>query len=67
MANFSAGHINTTSTIVGLKSTHAQQAHTIVQQQQQLMMMQQQIDANVYAAPPPHMLYPPIKQQLSKQ
>ena len=41
MANFSAGHANTTSTISWLKSTNAQQATTTTQQQQQLMMMQQ--------------------------
>ena len=45
MANFSAGHANTTSTISGLQNT-------IAQQQQQLVMMQQHIAANAYAAPP---------------
>ena len=52
MANFSAGHANTTATINGLKNTNAQQAVTIAQQQQQLMMMQQQYAANAYNPPP---------------
>ena len=45
MANFSAGHVNTTSTISGLQDT-------IAKQQQQLVMMQQHMAANAYAAPP---------------
>ena len=52
MANFSAGHTNTTSTIDGLKNTNTQQAATTAQQQQQLMMMQQQYAANAYSPPP---------------
>ena len=45
IANFSAGHANTTSTISGLQNT-------IAQQQQQLVMMQQHIAANAYTVPP---------------
>ena len=45
IANFSAGHANTTSTVSGLQDT-------IAKQQQQLVMMQQHMAANAYDAPP---------------
>ena len=58
MANFSAGHNNTTSTISGLKHIDARQVTAIAQQQQQqLMMMMQQIPANTQPTPP-NMLHP---------
>ena len=45
MANFSAGHVNTTSTT-------SRWQDTIAKQHQQLVMMQQHMAVNAYAAPP---------------